>query len=568
MGISPSQSADRDPARQRVLAAMARSVPAVLARIDPQTGRLRNPNGTSTIFEQHPVYALAYLYRAPGSQWQGDATVLDGARRIGDAILAVQEPDGRFPFIKEDGSFWGVSTLPWHVGPWLEAWRLLGEDLGAETRARWRDGLGRWLRCVAEELSGNPRLHNIQAYCAGILVRGARLLGLPEHEAVGEAFLRRIAALQNEDGFWPEGGCPTLLYNLVYLQGLGLYHLATGAAWVRPHLERGLAFHLRFTYPDGTLVETIDGRVRHHHEPSLLGGLAFLPFPAGGSLLARILDGHLATRDPGTLNGNLAYVVEHWPEDAGAGPPADRPDVLLGLGNRVLTRRTGDWFWCLSGLGVPAAERQHYLHHRWHNDLNQRLSLWHARRGLVAGGGSSRLQPAFHTFSVTVGGAFHFAPDEAHAEAGADGEDRLHLAFGPVRCLLGVRLLGDGAVALRWHAAWPASAGQVSVTAGFALPELLDQEARSTLPGTAPETLAARQDVIWIEKPPAPLPPWTLSVGGLGIRLPAGTTFHWPEYPFNPYAIDNAAAAVHAAGTCSFALANGEERLAIIDVAR
>ena len=74
--------------------------------------------------------------------------------------------------------------------------------------------------------------------------------------------------------------------------------------------------------------------------------------------------------------------------------------------------------------------------------------------------------------------------------------------------------------------------------------------------------------MIWIEKPPAPLPPWTLSVGGLGIRLPAGTTFPWPEPQFNPYAIDNATPAVHAAGTCSFALANGEERLAIIDVAR
>ena len=58
--------------------------------------------------------------------------------------------------------------------------------------------------------------------------------------------------------------------------------------------------------------------------------------------------------------------------------------------------------------------------------------------------------------------------------------------------------------------------------------------------------------------PPGPLPPWTLSVGGLGIRLPAGTNFPWPEPQFNPYAIDNATPAVHAAGTVQ--LRPGERR--------
>jgi hypothetical protein len=80
------------------------------------------------------------------------------------------------------------------------------------------------------------------------------------------------------------------------------------------------------------------------------------------------------------------------------------------------------------------------------------------------------------------------------------------------------------------------------------------------LAGTKPETLGALKDVIWIERPPAPVPPWTLTVGNLAVALPAGTTFHWPEHPFNPYAIDNTSPAGSAVGALSFVLNNGEDR--------
>lgn len=558
--------ADAAGAPQRLLEAMASAVPAVLARIEPGTGRLLNPNGRFAVFDQHTIYALAYLYRMPGTGWQGRKELLDAARGMGDAIVALQNPDGSFPLVKDDGTVWGNSTLPWHTGPWLEAWRLLGEALDPDARERWRAGLARWMGRVAAELADNGRLHNIQAYCAAILVRGSRLLGIPEYEPVGESFLRKIAALQTADGYWPEGGNPTLIYNLVYLHALGLYHVTTAASWVRPHLERGLSFHRRFSYPDGTCVETVDGRVRHHPHAFALGGMAFLPFPAGRKLVAVILEGHVATAVPGTLNGNLAYILEHWAVEPETAPSQEAPDGALALGGRALTRRTGDWFWCLSGLGVPAGERQRFLNHRWQNDLGQRLSLWNAALGLTVGGGSSRLQPAFHTFSVLERGTLHVAPDAARIESNAGGEDVLCLEFGPVRCTLGVRLLADQSVCLRWRADWPAMAPDVSVTAGLTLPYLLDRDAQSSLAGTTPETLGARKDVVWIERPAAPLPPWTLSVGRLQVDLPAGTTFHWPEYPFNPYAIDNAAPAESAVGALCFPLGNGEERRVTVRV--
>lgn len=572
-----------------VLSKMAAGIPALLARIEQGTGRLLNPDGKFAIFDQHPIYALAFLYRAAGTEWQGRKELLEAARGMGGAILDLQAPDGRFPLIKDDGSHWGHSTLPWHVGPWLEAWRLLGEDLDAGTRERWREGLARWMESVAGELSRKPRLHNIQAYCAAILVRAARLMARPEWERIGERFLRKIAKLQTEDGYWPEGGSPTLIYNLVYLHALGLYHLATGAAWVRRHLQRGLALHLIFTYPDGTCVETVDGRVRHHREPFALGLLAFLPFPEGQELAARILERISAAAEEGVINGNLAYALENWPEEENAPPAAERarirarqrspfqrktlwdvlqegnwtwdaPGVAVALAGRALARRGGDWFWCLSGLGRSIHEPGPSFGHRWHNDLGQRLSLWHARAGLVIGGGSSRLDPAFHTFAVVTDGAFHFAPDFARVEAGDDRGDALRLTCGFVRCRLDVGALEDGAVSLRWSAEWPDRDNQVAVTAGFTLPGLLDREARSSLKGTQPETLGARKDVIWIERPDPPVPEWTLAAGKVEIGLPVGATFHWPEYPFNPYAIDNAAPPEEAVGAVSFRLENGEEK--------
>jgi hypothetical protein len=56
--------------------------------------------------------------------------------------------------------------------------------------------------------------------------------------------------------------------------------------------------------------------------------------------------------------------------------------------------RQGAWFTCLSAYTSPISTN------RWHLDRQNMFSIFHDKVGLVIGGGNTKLQPAWSTFSV------------------------------------------------------------------------------------------------------------------------------------------------------------------------
>ena len=67
------------------------------------------------------------------------------------------------------------------------------------------------------------------------------------------------------DGFWGEHSQagPTTGYNALTLSAVGMYHTLTGDEAALPALQRAIAFHTNFTYPNGEPVEVINDRNRY-----------------------------------------------------------------------------------------------------------------------------------------------------------------------------------------------------------------------------------------------------------------------------------------------------------------
>ena len=116
--------------------------------------------------------------------------------------------------------------------------------------------------------------------------------------------------------------------------------------------------------------------------------------------------------------------------------------------DRAATLRQGPWFLCLSAYTAPL-ERD-----RWHQDRQNLVSIWHDKAGLVLGGGNTKLQPAWSSFTVgqmdllrqqpgdtnpnfLPTGQLYHVPSEAQLirerQAGLD------LTYGPETCRIRVR---------------------------------------------------------------------------------------------------------------------------------
>ncbi|MHC4715645.1 MAG: hypothetical protein ACYS5V_01630 [Planctomycetota bacterium] len=410
--------------REAILEHLAGGVELARQRFDAETGRFLADGGGWAVTNQDVIFPLAVLFTAEGGRWGGDSEVLELAELGGDALRDWQDDQGRFEFIKPDGSRWGKTYMCWSMYHWLEAHALLSGAMDAARRGRWEAGLRLSFDGVARELAGGTRLHNIPCWHAMGLVRASEVLGEERWGRLGRELIARHVEAQNPEGYWPEGGGPTTLYNLVYAHAVGLYHAFTGDESVLECLRRALEFHLRFTYPDGTAVETVDGRVKYNPEPIAIGCPGFLPFPQGRGLVSHLVARARQVAPEGRLSPYLAPVALHAPDEPAEAIPQQQGEFLSIHHGRALVRRRGPWFYCLSGYLTPAEDVPEVSRRRWILDRQNCLSVWHERAGLVVGGGNSKGQPEFSTFQVISGKAVWLQADAAALRSDGDGGAR------------------------------------------------------------------------------------------------------------------------------------------------
>jgi hypothetical protein len=515
--------------KDQFLRRLVAGAPKVLQTFDAATGRFMTPgyNGPDLgwgVTNQDVMYALALLYKTahPGNPYCGDSKILDVVRKAGTAVRDWQYPDGQVEFIKVDGSKWGPTYMCWTQYHWLEAYRLVRDDLDDTTRRHWEKGLALAFDGSAALISKDWRVHNIPAWHGMSLVRAGDIFRRPDWSDVGDEMIRRVVAAQTPHGYWDEHGGPTTSYNLVYIHAVGLYHAFSGDDNVLECLRRGLEFHMTFAYPDGCLVETIDGRVKYHARVPDRCLPSYSLFPQGRRFVRFLFEQAERTGRPWGCSPAMGSAFEYCTDGPEAPIAQDQEAYTRSMGDLARVTKAGKWFSCLSAITVEPDDN------RWGMDRQSFVSLYHDDAGLIIGGGNSKEQPAFSNFILG---------DDYLPTGGRLVEGGIELDYRTATCSILVEHAADETL-LTLSADLPTGAEDVQcrlpirVVPGKPL-RASDGRALST---DGHHIRLTAKEVGWI--------------GGENWRidLPASATFEYPVSPFNPYAKDGAAPLDEAVG--------------------
>ncbi len=532
---------------------IAAGAPGVLTEFDGQTGRFIKPGyeGPDTgwaVTHQDVIYPLALLYKTehPENPYYRSDEMLRVVAKTGDALRNFQQPDGHVEFIKVDGSRWGPIYMPWTMYHWLEAYALVSEELDESRRSSWAEGLTLAYDGIAAAIVGSDyTVHNIPTWNGMALTRAGKVFDRDDWSQVGRKMIEAAVAEQTEHGYWKEGGGPTTSYNLVYTHAIGLYYAFTKDAGVLDCLRRALDFHIKFTYPNGANVETVDGRVKYHAEIANRALASFSLF-GDGRRFARWLVS-CAERSDGTalwpprLRGQdpraerpgvavdctpaVAAAFQYWFDGDEAPIPQDRDSYEMTMGDEAGVTRSGKWFHCISAIVAEPTDN------RWGMDRQSFVSLYHDDCGLIVGGGNSKDQPEWSNF---VAGDVHLPTSARLTLTG------VVLDYAGARCELEI-VHAESEAVLTCRCCKPPE-GDRRIVCRLPL---------HIVPGKEITTAAGRSfpadgDAIAVTGKDAG--GW-IAHNGWRLDLPAGAAFEYPVRPFNPYAKDGRGPLDQAIGT-------------------
>lgn len=549
------------PAPAEVSEWFARNVEEAFGQFDPQTGRFMEGDGWA-VTNQDIMLCMAFLYlnQAPGNRLYRDAKLLERIGLTGDALRSFQYPDGKVEFVKTDGSKWGPIYMPWSMYHWLETYGLLAPELGEARGAGWREGLRlafegihREMRESLDRPERTSVVHNIPTWNAMALHRASQLFGRPEWKQTADTMIRLTLDEQDEEGFWPEHYGPTTLYNLVYVHALGLYSRHNGEIEVIPALDKALRFHERFTYPDGSRVDTVDGRTKYDKHPSPMGLVGFTLLPRGEayarSMIAAAMNRGVKWRAP-----HLASLLLYWNMGSPTGDAEteasstlfDQPVFAEELA-RSLAVKQDDWYVCLSAFAAPRVDS------RWGQDRQSFIGVWHKDSGLIVGGGNSKNQPEWSTFEIrTAEGGHDYVPQAGTINARSR---EISLACGLRTLTVGLRSVSADCAQLEFSSDIVAvDEGLVHIPLRLQVGQSLEAGEDGEAPTVSEQSLQIRGDR-GLHR---------IRHAGWELQLEGSYSLNWPSYPFNPYAADGAAKLDEAVAILTLPLTAGESRPLLI----
>jgi hypothetical protein len=515
------------------------SVPDILKTQDPATGRFGE--GIWIVNDQHPIYplAVAWATKSEDNPYYHDPKVLEAIMDGGDALIEDMDENGQWVFRKKDGSTWGNIYQPWTYSRWIRAFSLIRDAMPPDRRRKWDDALSFGYGKIAE--TQLRRVHNIPSnHAMGLYIAG-RVLQRPEWCEQAKAFIAKVAGEQHPGGFWSENYGPVVGYNFVYSDALGIYYSVSRDETVLPALERAAVFHASFTYPNGSRVETVDER-NPYHGGITFPNVGFTFTPEGRGYIARQLD-LLEHRGSKLSSDEMAsYILygEEGPIIPTAASDTDRKYVLPD--GKGMVRRKGPWFICLSAYHCP-------IHgSRWIQDRQNLVSVYHDKCGLILGGGNTKLQPLWSTFTVGDVSLLKHKPGDENpdflpagelyhipsaAGIGKAGPPSLGLVCGEEKCSVAVEPVDDSTLRIRLRTTCNSG---MPVAAHLTLMPYIGQGFRTEKIAEKPLaeegfTLSADQAGRWI------------SHAGWKLSLPEGASVTWPVLPHNPYRKDGSSTA-------------------------
>jgi hypothetical protein len=345
--------------------------------------------------DQNAIYPLAaaWAIEDPDNQWYHNEEVLDAIMLGGDKLIAEQKPSGKWIFRKKDNSTWGDIYMPWTYSRWIRAYSLIKNAMPPDRRAKWEKGLKLGFDGIAREAM-KEHLANIPCTDAMALYLAGKEFARPDWCEKATAYEHKVVDYQNPAGFWSEHAGPVVVYNQVYLDALGVYYSISHDEYVLPALQRASLFHTMMTYPDGSSVETVDER-NGYHPTILMPNVGFTFSAVGRGLLKRQLGLRLKqSHTPISSDAAGTFILYGQEGDIKLPPDKDASPVQVLSDHNAMTRRSGEWFTGLSAYHTCVCTS------RWIQDRQNLVSLFNDRVGLIVGGGNTKLQPLWSTFTL------------------------------------------------------------------------------------------------------------------------------------------------------------------------
>lgn len=519
--------------RRQMIPLLAKAVPRMLESQDPKTGRFGS--GIWIAADQLPIYplAVAWATKDPANRYYHDRKLLSAIMQGGDALVALQEKNGQWMFRKKDNSTWGNHFDPWVYSRWIRTFHLIRDGMPAKRRERWEKALTLGYSGIARSALTTPV--NIPAHHAMGLYIAGQALNHPEWCDKAAGFLQRVAAAQDTNGFWTEHSGPVVGYNFVYVDALGIYYALSHDDKVRDALERATTFHANFVYANGSDIETIDERVPYSATGHIGGpGLTFTAI--GRALLREQWERELEKTSSRTFD-LLASMLLYGQEGPLAPLPAhNRHSVFVMADGKASVIREGPWCGVLSAYACPTVGS------RWIQDRQNFLSLFHEKTGLILGGGNTKLQPLWSTF--TVGDTqllkhnpgdknpnFSPRPGLLHVPSRAalnTNASLLTLRYGSTDCTAHLSFLETNKARVTYTASVSPGTPRVEGHATFipAVEKTWRTASGKTGILKGPFDLSAEQTGDWFEH------------NGWRIQVPKGSHLTWPVLRHNPYRDD------------------------------
>jgi hypothetical protein len=347
--------------------------------------------------------------------------------------------------------------------------------------------------------------------------------------------MKKVVASQDPGGFWSENKGPVVNYDFVYVDAIGTYYAVSNDQAVLPALQRSATFHANFTYPDGSDVETVDER-NPYHAGAGMPNLGFTFSPEGRGYVQQ----QLQRRPKGSPLGadQLASYLLYGQEGEMVPAPGSKASHQFVLGkNDAMVSRQGPWFAALSAYtaAVPTS--------RWIQDRQNFVSLFHDKAGVFLGGGNTKLQPLWSTFTVgDVSLLKHKAGDEnpdftpppgiVHVPSSATldpAAQSIIFDYGGVICAVQVKISDAREARVSYVLTSPPTDKPVEAHVTL-LPrmkgEWKTESGKSGKLDDEPIKLGPGEAGAWFEH------------HGVRIALPPQASITWPVLPHNPYTKD------------------------------
>ena len=382
-------------AREYLLKSLTEAVPKYLDSYHADTGKFGTEPWICT--DQNLIFPLAAAWAIQDEKnpWFHSDKVLQAVAGGGDALVSETDKNGQWIFRKKDNSTWGQIYMPWTYSRWIRAYHLLGSALPPASKAKWEKGLLLGFTGIRRIMDGKP--HNIPCHHAMGLYIAGECFKNQDWKDAATRMMGKVIAEQNPAGYWSENFGPVVGYNAVYIDALGVYEFFSHDPAALGALARAANFHAAILWPDGSPVSCIDER-NVYHKGVNTGNVGFTWTPEGRGYLLRQMqrysDGYKRLLNADTAATLLLYTGE---EVGAESVPllSDRDSGSVALGkNEALIRRHKPWQWAFSGYACKPPLS------RWIQDRHNLVDVFHDELGLVAGGGNTKLQPYWSTFTV------------------------------------------------------------------------------------------------------------------------------------------------------------------------